>query len=1080
MRYGRGLRQGRSSEHDNEDLAEQSPPPLPSDGVGPINDFTTPNPLPTFTYDQIIRALRTSFISEATATPATNDHVTDQRTFSWGTAGDVVYEVEAATMSAFERARIDLAFEVWDDLINVNVRNDQTSGDVGGPTRFATVRYATGTNGSRAFFSIDTITANSNNNGYGTTDNTINTGTFSLGRTFNGGEFDGRNNLGDLDYGVFDLTLFARRGFETMLHEAGHGLGLSHPGYYNSGHVSVPAGTRFDQDNRRNTIMSYRDEDAGADSNADWNGLFAATPMIYDIAAIQTMYGADPTTRNGATTYGFGNNTGRAVFDFSKDLGSVFAIYDAGGIDTLDASQFTGDSVINLWPGTISSIGRAGGNTGDAMIENIGIAFNTTIENVIGGSGNDVLWGNDASNIIDQVLGGGTARGFGGQDRMIAGNGAEQFDGGDGLDTIDYSRSTAGVDVVFGKVGGGWGNGDSFVDVEKIIGTAFDDSMAMDGADNLLEGHGGNDVLNGGGGIDGLYGGAGDDILTGGQGRWVGDLFFLGDEIDGGTGFDIAKFDTAVTIDLRPGGVHGGEAQEDTFISIEGFAGGAERDFFYGNDLNNWFQGGGEGDYLNGGGGLDTASYADRTSGITVQMSFNNMEAGDEFRHPNEIAGRTDGKVSPPDGTWVDTLISMENIEGTNFGDLFLGDERANTFWGLGGNDRFEGDADGTPQGSFDDMYGGSGDDTFIVGINDLADGGTGSDVATFVGGALSLNFDTFNFTIGGTAIHVRDIETYIGTDASDVVIGASHGETINLGAGGDDFANGRGGDDFLYTSDGIDTLIGDTGFDTIVFHRSMTASWQTGVLDAAIAETWASWEAIQGAGGVDIIRTNDWGFAVELRGGAGDDILSTGPGQVISDTLKGEAGNDSLNGGAGADTMDGGAGDDTYYVDNAGDVVIEAANSGFDTIRTFVSYTLAANVESLLAANASSNAALNLTGNASGQTIAGNAGDNILDGAGGIDTVSYTSASSAVTVSLSRTRQNTGGGGTDTIRNFENVTGSAFADSLTGNAGANTLDGRGGADTMTGLAGNDQYLVNSALDRVVEAASAGADTVRT
>ncbi|MCW5738121.1 MAG: M10 family metallopeptidase C-terminal domain-containing protein [Enhydrobacter sp.] len=1006
--------------------------------------------------------------------------MTDQRTFSWGTAGDIVYEVDAATMSAYERGRIDLAFEVWDDLINVNIRNDQTSGDAGGPTRFASVSFvASGTNAGRAFFSIDTAVANANNNGYGTTDNTINTGTFSLGRTFSGGEFDGRDASNNPDNGVFDLTLFARRGFETILHEAGHGLGLSHPGYYNNGHVSVAAGTRFDQDNRRNTIMSYRAEGAGAGSDANWNGRFAATPMIYDIAAVQAMYGADPTTRTGATTYGFNNNSGRAVFDFSTTLGSVFAIYDAGGIDTLDASRFTGGNTISLWPGTISSIGRADGNTGAAMVENIGIAFNTVIENAIGGSGNDVLLGNDASNILDQGLGGGSAQGFGGQDTLIAGNGAEQFDGGSGFDTIDYSRSTAGVNIGFGKVTGGWGSGDSFIDVENIIGTAYDDSAFMDGADNRLEGRGGNDVLNGGGGIDSLYGGADNDVLTGGHGRWVGDLFFLGDWIDGGDGFDVARFTDAVTIDLRSGGVHGGEAQADTFVSIEGFAGGAARDIFYGNGFNNWFQGGAEGDYLNGGGGSDTASYADRTSGITADMTFNNMAAGDEFRHPDEIVGRTDGKVSPPDGTWVDTLISMENIEGTNFNDRFLGDERANTFWGLAGNDTFEGDAGATPQGSWDDMYGGEGNDSFVVGINDLADGGTGIDVATFVGGPLFLNFNTFNFSIGGTAIHVRDIETYIGTEFSDTVFGARYGETIDLGSGGTDYANGEGGDDFLVTSDGFDTLVGGSGFDTIVFHRSMTASWQTGALDSAIAETWESWEAIQGAGGVDIIRTNDWGFAVELRGGAGDDILATGPGQTFGDTLKGEDGNDTLNGGAGADMMDGGAGDDTYFVDDTSDIVVEAANGGLDTIHASAPfYRLALNVETLLASDAASTAALRFVGNGQAQTISGNAGNNLLDGEGGIDTVSYANALAGVTVSLSEVFQNTRGAGRDTIIDFENLTGSAFGDTLEGDAGANTLDGLAGRDTLQGLAGNDSYYVDHARDKIVEAAGGGTDRV--
>ena len=80
-------------------------------------------------------------------------------------------------------------------------------------------------------------------------------------------------------------------------------------------------------------------------------------------------------------------------------------------------------------------------------------------------------------------------------------------------------------------------------------------------------------------------------------------------------------------------------------------------------------------------------------------------------------------------------------------------------------------------------------------------------------------------------------------------------------------------------------------GYDTIVFHKAMVADWQAGVLDADIAsDTWHSWEAIQGSAGADRIRTNSWGFAVELRGGGGDDVLATGVAGVVTDTLGGEA----------------------------------------------------------------------------------------------------------------------------------------------------------------------------------------------
>ena len=70
----------------------------------------------------------------------------------------------------------------------------------------------------------------------------------------------------------------------------------------------------------------------------------------------------------------------------------------------------------------------------------------------------------------------------------------------------------------------------------------------------------------------------------------------------------------------------------------------------------------------------------------------------------------------------------------------------------------------------------------------------------------------------------------------------------------------------------------GGAGHDTMVFTRAMVADWQAGVLDADISgDAQYSWEAIQGSSGDDRIRTNSWGFAVELRGGAGNDVLAAG-----------------------------------------------------------------------------------------------------------------------------------------------------------------------------------------------------------
>jgi Ca2+-binding RTX toxin-like protein len=939
--------------------------------VGPLNDYTPPATLPTFTTDQIIQALRTSFISPVgtNTAPDPEDYTTWQNTTSWGRNGDIVYEVNTSTMSQQERGRIDLAFEVWDDAIAVNIRNDQTAGDVVsipfigdipvGPTRFISVSFAnSGTDAGRAYYNTTTSVQNAAANEYGTNDFTINTGVLVLGRSFNSGEFDGINSAGTPDGGVFDMTLFQQRGFETILHEAGHSLGLSHPGYYNNGQVTNAAGTRFDQDNRRNTIMSYLTEDAGNDSNADWNGLFVATPMVYDIAAVQRIYGADTQTRTGDTVYGFNNNSGRPVYDFSTTLGSVFTIWDAGGgSDTLDASQFTSDSVINLNPGSYSSIGRAGGNAGasfdgdptdyDAMRENVGIAFNTWIERAVGGAGNDTITGNARWNELLGGAGNDTLNGGGGDDSLRGGigndtlngewsndvlrggDGGDWMDGGEGRDTVSYDsdNAPAGVnaDLMSGKGAGGDGAIDIYVSIEELDGSSNGDELRGDGNWNTLRGLNGNDVLEGRGGDDRLKGGGGDDVLEGGAGS---DYLYGGSEW-GDSGIDTASYasdSSGVSINLATG-IHGGAAAGDYFEGIERFVGSAHSDtmvannnvaahfaggdgvdYLYGGGREDWLQGGRGADYINGGNGFDIVSYADARNAITVEMYFTD--------------GNTDGKILA--GDWgTDTLVSIEGVEGSNFDDYMIGDERGNWFHGRDGNDYIQGDQDGGPQGSFDIVFGGAGNDTVLIGANDSVSGDEGYDTATFVGGPISLDYSTSTFLVGGQRINVfTGFESYVGTGSGDAVYGAGYGETINLGAG-DDHHYGFGGNDFLYTGAGADVMHGGDGFDTMVFHRAMVADWQAGVLDADIGgDSWYSWEAIQGSGGDDRIRTNSWGFAVELRGGGGNDVLATGVTGVIADRLFGEVGNDELDAGAGNDLIDGGSGDD-----------LVAAGAGNDTL---------------------------------------------------------------------------------------------------------------------------------------------------
>jgi Ca2+-binding RTX toxin-like protein len=237
---------------------------------------------------------------------------------------------------------------------------------------------------------------------------------------------------------------------------------------------------------------------------------------------------------------------------------------------------------------------------------------------------------------------------------------------------------------------------------------------------------------------------------------------------------------------------------------------------------------------------------------------------------------------------------------------------------------------------------------------------------------------------------------------------------------------------------------------------------------------------------------------ADRLDGAFGDDTLN---GLGGNDTLIGGIGNDTLDGGTGADLMLGGAGNDRYYVDNAGDEVVETAGNGSDTVYASVNYALGAGqeIETLSARTQSSTAALNLTGNEFANSLLGSAGINILDGGIGADKLYGLAGNDIYYVDNAADQVfETIGNGTDTVyasvsyallagQHIEvlsardtagvgalNLTGNELANTLIGNAGANTLDGKAGADVMSGGAGNDLYVVDNAGDVIIEGTGQG------
>ncbi|MFS2067980.1 M10 family metallopeptidase C-terminal domain-containing protein [Pseudomonas sp. CT11-2] len=283
------------------------------------------------------------------------------------------------------------------------------------------------------------------------------------------------------------------------------------------------------------------------------------------------------------------------------------------------------------------------------------------------------------------------------------------------------------------------------------------------------------------------------------------------------------------------------------------------------------------------------------------------------------------------------------------------------------------------------------------------------------------------------------------GTDQADTLVGSSGNDTLDGALGADTMTGG----------DGNDIYVVDNALD-----RVMETNTSTSQIDTVQASV--SWTL--GANLENLVLTGVSGI--------------NGTGNEQHNFITGNAGNNVLNGAAGADSMSGGDGNDTYYVDNADDAVIEtnsnAAAGGIDSVHSsLAAYTLGNNVEHLYI---DSPGAANGTGNALDNTLFAGAGNNVLDGREGNDTVSFERAASGVTVSLSTSaQQNTVGSGLDTVKLFENLTGSAYADTLSGNSAANVLNGGAGNDTLVGGSGDDRLIGGAGTDNLT--GGTGADT---
>jgi hypothetical protein len=350
------------------------------------------------------------------------------------------------SMTSTQVALTQLSFQLWGDLISRQLVNVGTL-----PTANITLNYSSTTD-EDGTYAVPGLTSPRPS-----ADKTF---TFTSDRIWLANNSDWPNNVN---------PTINNYGLTTMVHEVGHALGLSHPGPYNATpgvEFTYTGYAQFSQDTRQYNIMSYfgvyalfridilgnlsPGEGWTTDTNPGDVVFYAQTPMVYDIAAIQKLYGANMTTRSGDTIYGFHSNVGgteQAIYDFSMNKAPIFTIWDAGGNNTIDGSLCTSAQMINLTPGSYSNV--------DGMIQNIAIAFNCIIQNAIGGNGNDILIGGNLGKVFS----------------FTGGKGNDTITGGTvGISTSNYSGIL----------------GDYTVTISSSISATIQDNTAnRDGTDSL-------------------------------------------------------------------------------------------------------------------------------------------------------------------------------------------------------------------------------------------------------------------------------------------------------------------------------------------------------------------------------------------------------------------------------------------------------------------------------------------------------------------------------------------------------------------------------------------------------------------
>jgi len=643
-----------------------------------------------------------------------------------------------------------------------------------------------------------------------------------------------------------------------IMHEFMHAVGLSHPGDYNAG-VGTPSYStsgQFIEDSEQYTIMSYWD---GANTGeSPGNFATAFTPLLFDISELQKLYGTNTTTRPSDTIYGF-NNTAGVNYAFNVNAIPYYCIWDAGGVDTLDASGFSQNQTINICDGYFSNIG--------AGVSNVSIAVGALIENAVGGGGNDIMVGNNFNNTINGGSGNDILIGNGGNDTIVGGLGTDYacyaynhtsyavtydsglytitsvYEGIDSLSGIEYLRCLDGDYLISSFLAGGDYTAptiNTFSPGNDAVGVIADANIVFTFSESITRGTGPISLRS--------------NTATGTIAESFDVASSLLISINGSTltinpTLNLAngkKYYVTFATGAIKDSAGNSFVDSGTYNFTTGYTGTTANDvltgtvnvdYFYGLGGNDVITGAAAVDVMNGGEGSDIYIITLPSDHSAAEIADNGSSGVDEVRFAITVAGSTltlyagdTGIENVVIGTGTKsaavstaTISSNINASAVLNGLTIIGNAGINSIIGTAYADTINGGM------GADTMTGGGGDDTYIVdNVFDVVTEGAnaGTDIInSSVSYTLGSNVE--NLTLTGTgAINAT------GNALDNVLTGNSGVNTLNGGDGddtlygfaGNDILIGGNGADILYGGLGNDTLTGGNGADQFVFNTALSA----------------------------------------------------------------------------------------------------------------------------------------------------------------------------------------------------------------------------------------------------------------